>query len=369
MRPAPLAALLDNDSPAPGRAFVVPAGGWRVRPTRRRERARSVYMRAVPEGSSRAASQVAFLTAVREAPALAGLRADRWATVWAIAQQLAFSASWETMTSRPTWSLLSERSGRSRSTVARTLALLRAAGLVGIVATGRSAGYQPAARDAGQAEAAVYVLCTPSPLSAVDEDDTPTGASPVSETHPPHAHASNGSSEPLRGPQSGAPAAPAAPVERDDVPGRVTDTPQEPRRPDWRLAQADELRNRVPVLRRISTRHVAAIVREFALAGWSTTELVNALDRRPDGTGWAHDGAAGVGNVGAWATYRLAAWRSCGVVLPSPAQLEAAAAVERRARQRAEREAAAVFAPVEREQSPALAAIRAHLAGIPRRTR
>lgn len=346
----------------------MPAGGWRVRPTRRRERVRSVYMRAVPEGSQRAASQVAFLEAVKASPALASLRSDGYATVWAVAQQLAWWASWETMTSRPTWDVLADRTGRSRATVARALGRLRAAGLVGIVATGRSAGYQPAARDAGRAEAAVYVLCTPSPLALVDEVETPTPVGLVSETHPPHARESDCSSVPLRGAQPGAPAAPGAPAVRDDVPGRPTDTAQEPRRPDWRLAQADELRNRLPVLRRISTKHVASLVREFALAGWSTSDLVRALDQRPDGSSWPHDGADGVGNVGAWVGYRLGPWRAGGTVALSPSQRVQLEATEARARAvaRAEQRAATVVAGPD---SPALAQIRAHLAALPRRTR
>ena len=130
-------------------------------------------LRAVPFGSSRAPSQKAWLDAVDAAPGLDELRSDRRATVRKIARQIAYSAAWDTMTSRPTWARLMDTTGVSRRTVARTLELLREVGLIGIVATGRSAGFQPNPADAS-AEAAVYVLCVPSPLAPVDELGTPT---------------------------------------------------------------------------------------------------------------------------------------------------------------------------------------------------
>src|SRR5699024_7337442 len=77
-----------------------------------------------------------------------------------------------------------------------------------------------------------------------------------------------------------------------------------------RLAAAGELQNRLPVLRLITTKHVRAITREFFLAGWTVRDIIEAIDHRPDGTRWPHSGATGVGNVGAWLTHRLSAWRT-----------------------------------------------------------
>ncbi|MBN9325609.1 MAG: hypothetical protein J0I87_01645, partial [Cellulomonas sp.] len=221
-----------------------------------------------------------------------------------MAQQLAFCADWETMTTRPTWALLVDKTGRSWSTVARAIKRLRDAGLVGVVKTGRDGAHQPAKCDAGLNDAAVYVLCVPATVSPVDEDDTLSDLRSGEESLPPHARESDGSSVPLRGPQPGAFAAPGAPAERDDVPGRPTDTPQEPRRPDERLAQAVELRKRVSALQSISVRHVRSIIREFARAGWTTGERAMAIDHRPDGTTWHHTDAVGVRNVGAWLAHR-----------------------------------------------------------------
>jgi DNA-binding IscR family transcriptional regulator len=146
---------------APERGDDGVGAGWRVRVSRRSETSPMVVARAVPPGSVKSPGQLAFLRAVREHPDLAGARADARLNVWRVARVLAWGANWRTMTTRPTWADLMDRAGVSRATLARVLARLRAAGLLGVVATGRSAGYQTADRDAGIAEAAVYVLAVP----------------------------------------------------------------------------------------------------------------------------------------------------------------------------------------------------------------
>lgn len=363
MTPGRVAAEPQTLSPADARAIGAPGRAYRVRVSRRREGSKLVVYRAVPAGSVRAASQGAFLSAVRDSAHLARLRRDGYATVYEVAKHLAWCASWDTMTSRPTWALLAERTGRSRATVHRALVHLQAAGLVGIVATGRSGQYAPAAIDAGAAEAAVYVLCVLSPLAPVDEHETPTGASPGGNL-PTHAREPGDcSSEPLRGRPVSSAARPGATVGPDDEPsGRLTAGEARDRRQDERLAPARALRNRLPVLRRISDRHVASLIRSFVLAGWTTSELVHAIDRRPDATPWPHDGANGVGNVGAWLAFRLSAWRDpSGTVQPSPGRRAALERHERLARQRAEREAAAQLVRATPD-SPALAQVHALLA-------
>ena len=384
MTPAPFAAQLEDLAAALGRPFDVPESArykpeeeprkvWRVRVARSGERKRSAVMRGVPDGSRRAESQGSWLRTVQDCPDLGGLRADTWASTWAVAQLLAWTADWASLTTRPTLDVLVERSGRSRATVGRALRRLRAAGLLGIVAKGRSAEYSTT--KGGGAEAAVYVLAEPMPLPPVDEHEHPTPSGDAG--NPSHACAreANDSSAALRARPS-APAARCAPVGRpgedsgdppadraasDELDERPTDRGTwVPLRPDERRRTADELQARLPVLRRISARHVAWIVRPWAEAGWSSADLAEAIDRRPDGTRWPHDGADGVGNVGAWLAYRLTPWRTPdGAVRPSPAQREAAAARERIARQVAERAAAP---PPASSTSPALAAIRTHLA-------
>lgn len=270
---------------------------------------------------------------MRDSPALDRLRADRRATILAVADVVAFCADWTSMTSRPTWGLLGARTGRSRATVARALATLREAGLLGVVATGRSAGYGPMALG-GQAEAAVYVLAVRSSLHLLDvpgdEHETPTRV--AGSSSPPGArelHAKT-TTEPLRGPALRAATRPSVLAPRRPAPlwpGSAT-----ARRKDERLAAAAELQRRSFPLRRTSTAWVAAATREFMLAGWTVNDVLAAIDHRPDGTAWAHDGATGVQQVGRWLTHRLSAWRDGhGTVLRSPSQRSAADAAHARA--------------------------------------
>lgn len=379
MRPAADAAQLNTLLPADARAFAMPGRWRRSQPSRRTATRRSVYMRKVPAGMMRAPDQQAWLDAVRASEAFSSLRADTAASLWAVAQQLAWRASYESMTTRPTWAVVIRETGRSWSTVGRAIRRLRAAGLIGVVKTGRDGAHQPAKCDKGQADAAVYVLCVPSTVHPVDEHDTLTDLKSGEESHPPHARASEGPAEPLRGTLVAAAARPGAPVGLQLVPQEPSRPPDEPesplepsRPPDGRdlandakdgrrLDVARALQERLPVLRRISDRHVASLVREFVLAGWTTSELAVAVDRRPDGTAWPHSGEKGVGNVGAWLRFRLAAWRDdAGTVQMSPGRRAEAERIERRARQRADAERQALTVPAGPD-SPGLAAVRAIL--------
>jgi hypothetical protein len=338
-----------------------------VRITRRRERQVVPILRAVPFGACRAPSQKAWLDALDACPRLGELRADRRATVTKIARQIAYSAAWDTMTSRPTWARLMDTAQVSRRTVARTLELLREVGLVGIVATGRSAGFQPNAADA-TAEAAVYVLCVPSPLAPVDELGTPTPVG-LSVEEPLRAReTANSSSVPLRGPHllpAGAGAALVGPADRSVRPAGLLDRRM---RLERRMSQARQLQARVPVLRRLTDRAVAAVVRDFQLAEWTTADLAHAIDWRPDGSRWAHAGATGVALPAKWLEYRLRPWRDeSGQVLPSRSAAALAAAQAHLADQlakRADDQADAAGRPWV-EYSPGFAAFKAARAALP----
>lgn len=85
---------------------------------------------------------------VQGSPHVAQLRADGRRSLLAVAGQLMRAAQAD-LSTMPTWELLTQETGLSRATVARRLAGLRAAGLLGVLETG--AGTQ----------AAVYVLCQP----------------------------------------------------------------------------------------------------------------------------------------------------------------------------------------------------------------
>ncbi|MDQ4504409.1 hypothetical protein [Sinomonas sp. ASV322] len=84
-------------------------------------------------------------------------------------------------------------------------------------------------------------------------------------------------------------------------------------------------------------RDVAAVLRPFFIAGWCASDVLHALDWRPDGTRWPHDGAptwADTSRVRGWLRYRLAGWTRDGEPVRSPEQRRQAArtaqAIERR---------------------------------------
>ncbi|WP_088284948.1 hypothetical protein [Kineosporia sp. A_224] len=80
-----------------------------------------------------------------------------------------------------------------------------------------------------------------------------------------------------------------------------------------RTAAAAEARRVDPVLRRVSTAHVAALLRDWHLAGWTLADVRTALQVRPDGSPWPHtltDPAGDVRHVPGWVRHRLASWRT-----------------------------------------------------------
>jgi hypothetical protein len=193
----------------------------------------------------------------------------------------------------------------------------------------------------------VYVLCEISPIQLVpdaeepgDGNETPPrkglGLVPRARETPP----SPTQAEPLRGPTPpGAAQArpPTSPGEKRQQHWFATSVT--PSGKDDALLAARELRSRLPVLRRISDRHVRAVLREFFLAGWSVGDVILAIDRLPHDRRWEHDGATGVTNVGAWLAYRLRPWRDrTGTARRSPSQRAAAEHVLNQARQRARAE-------------------------------
>jgi len=347
--PQDLAGVGQEVSAAPVRLRRVPTA---------RETSSLVVAGALPRGYVRPATQGQWRAVARPVLAAAGLRADRRRSTVTVAKHLMYHADWDTMTSRPTWAVLVERlradTGMgSRSTVARALATLVALDLVARVAPGRRGCHAPGGcrartKQAGPCltpgacppdEAGVYVLCVPSTLAPVPDqveylDDTPPHLG-MSETHPVHARGKN-CNEPLRGtaplaaptvPQpSGAPCRPA-PAQ----PSRAT-----ARRKDDRRAHAEQVRSRIPVLQGISTADVAAVLLVFWMAGWTVADVVHAVEWRPDGTRWPHDGATGVpasggrtpdgrrGGPRGWLRHRLAPWTVDGTATRSPAQRRAA---------------------------------------------
>jgi hypothetical protein len=289
----------------------------------------------VPDGSVRAAGEVQWTADCRAHPALAHLRSDAWDSAMNVVRSLANRTDWQLGTARPTWAVLMADTGLSRRTIARYLALLRAAGLLGVVATGRTAAATPMALDDGINAAAVYVLTVPHALHLVtsgrhEQDQpepsqehqgaTPAGPAPAL-TRATEAVDEDGTPSPsplVTGKDKPTHARASAPSALGDLTraeviaagGPCWALGINPLGKNDRLRAAAELVRQDPVLGRITVRHVAALLREWHLAGFTPLDVLHALHYRPDGSPWPHQlTVADVVDVPGWVRYRLAAWR------------------------------------------------------------
>lgn len=295
----------------------------------------------IPRGCTRPASQAAWVRHLSNVLDAAPLRDDRRRTLRCVAMTLLSWADWETHTTRPTWERLMKAvaeqlpRGASRRSIARSIATLIEWRVIARVAHGRKAEFAPG-EDATN-EAAVYVLIVPTRLRAVDRIGTPPRGS-ESEALPVHARARQPHVEPLRGtPALGAPAAPTPDraLSRQHPLGACQATKQ---RTDQPSLVALELIERLPVLRQISWQDVRSCLRHLVLAGWTAHDIAHALDWKPDGERWPHDGADGVSPYGVrgWIRYRLAPWHTDdGIPLKSLTQRSEADRAYRRAQHRA----------------------------------
>jgi hypothetical protein len=354
---------------------------------------------AVPVGSMRTAGQAQFMAAARASPYLAPFRVDRWDSCMRVAKALAMHADWVLGTSRPGWAALMAEARVTHSTLARRLVDLQRAGLLGVVATGRTAGTDPADPEAGNM-AAVYVLAVPrtlqtapaatqdpnqapepddpapvnqhggahqddqdeaaanpsSPLTRadapVDENDTPSlSLSVTAKAKPPHAREANQKPKP-RNPETNAERASSPSAVRGltraqlIAAGQLCGTTEKAL---WtknsRLLAAAELCRRDPVLGRLSVADVASLCREFFLASYSVRDILTAINTRPDGSPWPHQlTVAAIVDVRGWTRYRLNAWRQNPLDHTSPPGRSPSARIEaeqRRARARAQARAEA----------------------------
>jgi hypothetical protein len=244
--------------------------------------------RAVPEGSRRARSQPAALRAlehhIAEQADLGRLRADAEKNALTVARALIFSAHWRTMTLRPGWDTLTDRTGLSRSTIQRVIRRLRDWGFLGIVSTGSTWRTRGCRQDDEDGDlAAEYVLCVPA-QEPVEITDSPSLLR-QEERSKPHASARETAQE-------------------------VTDRPwpmhQPPETRGQRLAATQRLQQQAPVLARLGDRHLRSILKPWYQRGWTPAQVLYALDHTPDGALRWH--TADVRHVPGWIRSRLAAW-------------------------------------------------------------
>lgn len=326
-----------------------------------RETTKAVIGHAVPVGYIRPATQALWRDHVRRTLGMAGVRADRRATLTAVAFALMYWADWETLTTRPTWAAVIAHCKRSlgrgsRATVARGIAQLIEMRLIARVAHGRQGRYAGGADpNSNPNDAALYVLIVPGTPSPPEKSDpipsvpgTPESETPpnleLSEAHPVRAREKNTtSSEPPFGANTLG-TEPAPPAQLSGVHRNVPISPAGSMTSSrgGRLKASAELQRRLPVLRQISTCDLRHCLKVFLLAGWTVNDINHAFDWRPDGSRWPHDGATGVGPymVRGWIRRRLAPWILGGTLHQSFSQRAESERARQRALARIERERA-----------------------------
>lgn len=243
---------------------------------------------AVPEGSRRARSQPAALRAlehrINEEADLGRLRADAEKNALNVARALIFSAHWRTMTLRPGWDTLTDRTGLSRSTIQRVIRRLRDWGFLGIVSTGSTWRTRGCRQDDEDGDlAAEYVLCVPA-QEPVEITDSPSLLR-QEERSKPHASARENAQEDA---------------------ARPWPMHQPPETRGQRLAATQRLQQQAPVLGRLGDRQLRSILKPWYQQGWTPAQVLYALDHTPDGALRWH--TADVRHVPGWIRSRLAAW-------------------------------------------------------------
>ena len=99
-----------------------------------------------------------------------------------------------------------------------------------------------------------------------------------------------------------------------------------------RVAACEELKMRVIDLRKVPTFLLVKHLKKTFAAGWCVKDIIEALERTPDGEVYLTRGAGGMRSVLAWLHIRLNAWKTDeGLLLPSPTRIRYEEQVEARA--------------------------------------
>lgn len=338
---------------------------------------------AIPPGSVKVSHTAQAWRACLSLEELQCKRADRRTNTMRVLWVLLRYTDFTSMTVRITWDTIAQKARVSRATVGNILFDLRSWGIIGIVASGRSAEYAAKAGHEAQNEAPVYVLCRPIGLGLRATDRPDTTPAPTTQENPAPTACGN-KLEPLRvagflalkgnlptrareeTTQDGAATRP------ESIPGRASSAPghQTAHRPEllWPstkqsaskiqcLAASSELRRRIFLLRPMTTKDIRSVLKPFLDAGWTVYDLENALSFMPDGTPWAMSVPDVTGNdrltaavrLRGWLRNRLSPWMCEGWPVRSPLQRREAD----HSRQLAEARAAAQRAQKRRESTTA----------------
>ena len=260
---------------------------------------------AIPQGSRKVDHTAQAWRAARSLDELLCRRKDCQRNIMAVLWVLLRYTDHTTMTVRITWDTIASKARVSRATVGNALKFLRTHGLLGIVASGRSAAYAAKAGQPATNEAPVYVITRPVGLGLRPQDAPDT--TPVPATHTKGAAGTCGNNleplpvgglttyevssytrtrekntqiEPLRGTENHGHGCAVRTRHRDQR--QVTLWPAN-RRISSRsqgLSAAAEILRLMPDLARFSKKNVLNMFKPFFNAGWTISDIQHALEWR-----------------------------------------------------------------------------------------
>lgn len=296
--------------------------GRKVRRVRKEhERGFNAVATVVPEGHRPARHIIRWLRGIEALPQFQLARKDLKANIWRFANALAQMPGFDpkSMTIMPVWERLVNRYGFPSKSIANYFRRLRDWNVLAVVATGRSAAKTPKSTGRTENEAAIYVLLETTPKKSVEKSSAPVPLGGV--FNPPHvtrkadSKIQMESAPPITSPKRAAARLGVNRLMRTRkehfwAPNATQKQPmtKRARREAERLAAA-ECQFKFFPLQNISTAHVAALIRPLLRAGATVNDILHMIDNRPTTDArYPHDGASGVGNMGAWLRHRLNAW-------------------------------------------------------------
>ena len=324
------------------------------------ERNEENVLRAVPEGSCALTTDFDWLEAIRYHPKLAWRRTDFRRNLLTVAELLLQGFDFNSHTVTPGNAYLLAMAGIGKGTLGRIKRWLIRYGFLAIVAGGRSAIYTPKTctgesnlfkdgeREERMADRAVYVLCRPATeeeLARFGEEEvqrmdfkckldpilTMVGLAVDINGNP---NLSNGKAAPKGIKAWASPTlksyfeaatkwAADMTTARTDLQwplNGTTSAKDEATRDFNELQAARTVQWHSPPLRKLRSRHLARILAPFFRVDYTPSDILHALDTKPDGTQRRHDGFDGAKDVAALLQHKLNHWRLNGQPVYSRSQ-------------------------------------------------
>ena len=260
---------------------------------------------AIPTGSKKIDHTAQAWRATRSLEELLCRRADCKRNILAVLWVLLRYTDHDSMTVRITWNTIATKARVSRATVGNALRFLRTHGILGIVASGRSAEYAAKAGQPATNEAPVYVVCRPIGLGLRPQDTPDTTAARPTHQTPNNtacgnnleplpvgglttyevssytrAREKNTHKEPLRGTNNPRHGYAVRTHQHDHRPVELWPAHRTISSRGQGLSAAAEILRKMPDLKRFSKKNVLNMFQPFFSNGWTISDIQHALEWR-----------------------------------------------------------------------------------------